>query len=152
MTAAMAHSHDWSRGSAAIDHVGILTEDFDAVIALFGEQMGFDVSPPQHDEELGLSFLWVQCGDVPLEFIRPLVADNGAARRMREHGPGVDHIALRVESVHDALAWCRERDIALIDREPRRGAHDSRIAFLAPEVAGGARVELVERHENAGRG
>jgi methylmalonyl-CoA/ethylmalonyl-CoA epimerase len=139
----------WSRQGAVIDHVGILTEDFDAVRALFGEQMGFEVAPVENDEELGLSFLWVQCGELPLEFIAPLVDDNGAAKRLREKGPGVDHIALRVDSVTATLQWCRESGIATADEVARRGARGSRIAFLEAQAAGGARIELVEQAKGA---
>jgi methylmalonyl-CoA epimerase len=141
----MAEPYPWATNGGAFDHVGILTEDFDSVVALFSEQLGFDVAPPEDDEELGLSFLWVQCGGVSLEFIAPLMPDNGAAKRLRARGPGVDHIALRVASVADSLDWCRRRGIPCVDEVPRRGAQGSQIAFLAPEVAGGARVELVER-------
>jgi methylmalonyl-CoA epimerase len=147
----MGERYPWAVNGGVIDHVGILTEDFDSVLSLFGEQLGFEVAPREDDVELGLSFLWVRCGGVWLEFIAPLAPDSGAAKRLRERGPGVDHIALRTDSVADSLDWCRARGIACIDDIPRRGARGARIAFLAPEVAGGARVELVERAGNGAR-
>jgi methylmalonyl-CoA/ethylmalonyl-CoA epimerase len=144
----MAEGYPWSAADAEVDHIGILTDDFDAVAALFGGHLGLDVGAPESDPELGLEFLWVHCGEVPLEFIRPLDADGPAAARLRDRGAGVDHLALVVDSVADSLAWCRERGIATIDAVPRRGAKGSRIAFLDAAEAGGARVELVEHPED----
>jgi methylmalonyl-CoA/ethylmalonyl-CoA epimerase len=137
-------SYPWATDGAEIDHVGFLTEDFESVIELFGERLGMEVGHREDNAALGLSFLWVRCGGVPLEFIAPTDPGSGAAARLRERGPGVDHIALRVDSVDESLRWCREREVPLIDEVPRPGANGSLIAFLAPEGTGGARVELVE--------
>jgi methylmalonyl-CoA/ethylmalonyl-CoA epimerase len=134
----------WSEGEAELDHIGILTDEFDAVARLFGDQLGLDVGPPEEDLELGLSFLWVRGSGVPLEFIVPLSDQVAAASRLRERGPGVDHFAYKVDSVADSLSWCRDRSIPCLDEVPRRGAHGTRIAFLDPAATGGARVELVE--------
>jgi methylmalonyl-CoA/ethylmalonyl-CoA epimerase len=135
--------YPWSVNGAAVDHVGVLTDDFEAVAALFG-LLGFEVGTPEPEPELGLELLWVDSGEVPLEFIRPLDPDGPAAARLRERGAGVDHLAFVVDSVADSLAWCREHGVATMDAKPRRGAKGTRIAFLDATEAGGARVELVE--------
>jgi methylmalonyl-CoA/ethylmalonyl-CoA epimerase len=147
----MSDGYPWSESGAAIDHVGILTDDFEAIAALFGSRLGLDVGTPEIDHELGLEFLWVRCGEVPLEFIRAVDPDGPAAARLRARGAGVDHIALAVDSVADSLAWCRERGIETADAAPRHGAKGSVIAFLDVAEAGGARVELVE-HPDVGEG
>jgi methylmalonyl-CoA/ethylmalonyl-CoA epimerase len=139
----MSDGYPWSADGAAIDHVGVLTDDFEAVATLFG-RLGLEVGAPEADPELGLEFLWVDCGKVPLEFIRPLDPDGPAAARLRDHGAGVDHLAFVVDSVADSLAWCEEHGVATLDAVPRRGAKGTRIAFLDTAEAGGARVELVE--------
>lgn len=146
----MSDSYPWAERGAAIDHVGILTDDLEAIAALFGDRLGLEVGALEPNEEIGLEFLWVRCGDVPLEFIRPLDPAGPAAARMRGRGPGVDHIAFAVDSVADSLAWCRERGIETADAAPRPGAKGSVIAFLAEAEAGGARVELVEHPAEGG--
>jgi methylmalonyl-CoA/ethylmalonyl-CoA epimerase len=146
----MSDGYPWSESSPALDHVGILTDDFETIAALFGERLGLEVGAAEADHELGLEFLWVHCGDVPLEFIRPLDPKGPAAARLRDRGAGVDHIALVVDSVADSLAWCRERGVATADAAPRRGAKGTSIAFLDAAEAGGARVELVEHPAGEG--
>jgi methylmalonyl-CoA/ethylmalonyl-CoA epimerase len=42
------------------------------------------------------------------------------------------------------LAKLAERGIQLIDKQPRRGAGGTRIAFIHPASTGGVLVELVE--------
>ncbi len=38
----------------------------------------------------------------------------------------------------------KEKDVRLIDQAPRRGAHNSMIAFLHPKASGGVLTELCQ--------
>jgi methylmalonyl-CoA epimerase len=133
-----------AKDGAQVDHVGFLVEDLGPIGALFGGQFGMDVSESESLPALGLQILWVQWGTVALEFIMPIAPDVPAASRLRQRGPGVDHIAVRVDSVADSLQWCREHDLPLLDEVPRPGARGTMVAFLDPAAAGGTRIELVE--------
>lgn len=137
-------TYPWARAGAVVHHIGFLSDDFDAVAALYGEGLGLELSEPETLDAIGISLLWVQAGDTAFEFIRPDDPASPAAERLRLRGPGLDHVAFEVDSVADSLAWCREHGVPLLDQVPRPGAKGSRIAFLAPEGAAGARIELVE--------
>ncbi len=47
------------------------------------------------------------------------------------------HIAYTVARIEDRLADLAAAGLELVDRTPRRGAHDMRIAFLHPGSTGG---------------
>ena len=59
-----------------------------------------------------------------------------------KRGPGMHHVALRVDDIVAALAELKARGIRLIDETPRPGAHGSLVAFLHPSSTHGVLVEL----------
>lgn len=79
-----------------------------------------------------------------LEILAP---DNGSgpiATFLEKKGSGVHHIALQVDSIDNALYYLKEKGVRMIDEQPRRGAHNTRIAFIHPTSTGGLLIELVE--------
>lgn len=72
--------------------------------------------------------------------------DHGAiARFIALRGPGLHHLALRVESIGDALRGLQQAGHVVIDRVGRPGARRSLIAFLHPKSTYGVLVHLVQR-------
>jgi methylmalonyl-CoA/ethylmalonyl-CoA epimerase len=65
-------------------------------------------------------------------------------RFIEKRGEGLHHVAYRVEDIDRTLASLKERDVDLIDTEPRVGIWGSRVAFLHPRATGGVLTELVE--------
>ena len=71
--------------------------------------------------------------------------DGPVAKFIEKKGQGFQHVAFRVANIEEALAELKEKNIKLIDQEPRIGAGGARIAFLHPKATGGILVELCER-------
>jgi methylmalonyl-CoA/ethylmalonyl-CoA epimerase len=53
-------------------------------------------------------------------------------------------MAYEVDDVEIALAEMKEQGVRLIDETPRRGAHNSLIAFLHPKSTGGVLTEICQ--------
>ncbi len=62
-------------------------------------------------------------------------------------GPGLHHVAYRVDEIEAVLAQLAADGVALIDTEPRTGIRMSRVAFLHPKSTGGVLTEIVEPAE-----
>jgi len=71
-------------------------------------------------------------------------ADSPIARSLEKRGPGIHHIAVRVDDIHVALAGLKQKGARLIDEEPRTGAGGCLVAFVHPSSTGGVLLELVE--------
>jgi len=71
--------------------------------------------------------------------------DGPVAKYLEKKGPGVHHVAFRVENIEEALAELKEKGVRLIDEKPRKGAGGAKIAFLHPKATNGVLVELCER-------
>ena len=63
-------------------------------------------------------------------------------------GPGMHHIAYRVDGIESALADAAAAGCELIDETPRVGLFGLRVAFIHPESVDGVLVELVEPSRN----
>lgn len=128
---------------ARVNHLGVIVEDMDAAIAGFQDRLGLPLAKTEvYADILDIAFL--PCGDTQVELICPRAEDDPAARYLREHGPGIQHVAFEVEDLEAALAELGERGVDTIGEAPRPGADDTIIAFLDPRSFGGILVELCQ--------
>ncbi len=127
-----------------IDHVAVAVPAIDATLPVYEFITGATGSPPVHNAEQQVDIVFLGSGACRLELIAPTSPDSPVGRFLAKRGPGLHHIAYRVADLDAALRRLTESGVRLVDHEPRRGAHDRRIAFLHPESTGGVLIELVE--------
>jgi methylmalonyl-CoA/ethylmalonyl-CoA epimerase len=94
--------------------------------------------------EQGVEAVLLDVGENHVELLRPLADDTPVGRFLASRGPGLHHVAYRVDEIEAALARMRERGVRLIDEVPRIGLRGSRVAFVHPSASGGVLTELVE--------
>ncbi len=128
-----------------IDHIGFAVRDIDQAVAFYRDTFGLTewerISMPDRHMEVAAAKL----GGVLLELIAPTSAEAAFAKYLDEKGPGVHHIAYRVDDIEAALATLSEQGVRLIDKTPRPGIHDTLIAFLHPKNGDqGVLMELVQ--------
>ncbi|MEJ7654682.1 MAG: VOC family protein [Chloroflexia bacterium] len=86
-------------------------------------------------------------GGAVVELLSPTAADTGVARFLAARGPGLHHVAYRVQSVAAELDRLRGEGVRLVDDAPRLGMGGRLVAFVHPEGALGVLTELVEYSE-----
>lgn len=123
-----------------LDHVAVAVRSIEESRALFELLSGDTCSPPERLEALGVRVAFV--GSV--ELLEPLAPDTTVGRFLERRGPGLHHIAFRVEELVAELGRLEAQGVRLVDRKPRTGARGHRVAFLHPSSTGGILVELVE--------
>ena len=132
---------------AQIDHVGVAVDDLDAAIALHEGAYGMALAHREVVEEQGVEAVLLDVGRGHVELLRPLQPDTAVGRFLASRGPGLHHVAYRVDDIESALADLRDRGLRLIDETPRVGIRDSRVAFVHPQSAGGVLTEIVQPAE-----
>ena len=130
---------------AALDHVGIAVDDLNRALTFYRDALGLNVLPPEEIPSQKVRVHVLPLGESSLELLEPTADDSPIARYVQKRGPGIHHITLRVENIHDALAQLRARGVRLIDETPRAGAEGALIAFIHPASTGGVLVELKQR-------
>jgi methylmalonyl-CoA epimerase len=132
---------------AHIDHVGVAVEDLDQAIALHEQAYGLEMVHREVVEEQGVEAVLLDVGSSHVELLRPLQPDTAVGRFLATRGPGLHHVAYRVDDIESALDALRDRGLQLIDETPRVGIRDSRVAFVHPRSTGGVLTEIVQPAE-----
>jgi methylmalonyl-CoA epimerase len=83
-------------------------------------------------------------GDSRIELLEATSDDSPISRFLEKRGPGIHHIAVRVDDIRAALADLKQKGARLIDEEPRTGAGGCLVAFVHPSSTDGVLLELVQ--------
>ena len=128
----------------ALSHVAIAVRDANELVDTLVNSLGATRGAAELLDDGGLRVVFVHPGPVTLELLEPQRDDHTVAKFLEKRGPGLHHVSLEVADIKDALASASAAGVQLIDETPRRGAHDSTVAFLHPKSMGGVLVELCE--------
>ena len=80
-----------------------------------------------------------------IEILEPTGPDTPIGRFLEKRGPGIQQLCLAVDDLETMITHLMSNGIIMIDTTPRKGAHDSIIAFIHPKSTGGILVELKQR-------
>src|SRR3954465_12320814 len=127
-----------------IDHIGVATEDLDGALALYEQTLGMPPAQCGAVESQGVEAALLDVGEGHVELLSPLGPDTPVGKYLERKGPGLHHVAYRVEDIDAGLAQLADAGVELIDSEPRTGIRNSRVAFLHPRSTGGVLTEIVE--------
>jgi methylmalonyl-CoA/ethylmalonyl-CoA epimerase len=131
----------------SVDHVGVAVEDLERAIALYRETFRMPLVHRETVAEQGVEAALLDVGESHIELLRPLGPETAVGRFLARRGPGLHHVAYRVDDVERALGELAEAGMRLIDERPRRGIRGSLVAFLHPAGTGGVLTELVQPSE-----
>jgi methylmalonyl-CoA/ethylmalonyl-CoA epimerase len=127
---------------ATIDHIGIAVGDLGASLAFFRDALGLELDAPEDVPSQRVRAYFLPAGEAAIELVEPTADDSPIAKFVAKRGPGIHHVALRVDDIVAALAELKGKGVKLIDETPRPGAHHSLVAFIHPASTHGVLVEL----------
>lgn len=127
---------------AVLDHVGIAVREVTDALAFYRDRLGLEIEAPEDVQSQRVRAHFIPVGESALELLEATAPESAIAKFVEKRGPGLHHIALRVDDIHAALAELKARGVRLIDEQPRPGAHHSLVAFLHPSSTHGVLVEL----------
>ncbi len=125
-----------------LDHVGIAVDDIDRALAFFRDALGLHVEESEEVASQRVRAHFLPAGESKLELLEATAADSAIAKYIAKRGPGMHHIAFRVDDIQAALEMLKGKGVRLIDEVPRPGAEGALVAFLHPSAAHGVLVEL----------
>jgi methylmalonyl-CoA epimerase len=127
---------------AFLDHVGIAVQDLERSLAFFRDAIGLQVEVSEEVVTQRVRAHFLPAGAAKLELLEATSADSAIAKYVDKRGPGIHHIALRVDDIAAAIALLKSRGVRLVDESPRPGAEGALVAFVHPAAAHGVLVEL----------
>jgi methylmalonyl-CoA/ethylmalonyl-CoA epimerase len=133
---------------SVIDHVGVAVEDIDSALALYRTALGMQLVHRETVAEQGVDAALLDVGDGHVELLQPLGPETAVGKFLARRGPGLHHVAYRVDDIDAALTALAAAGLRLIDETPRIGIRGSRVAFLHPASTGGVLTEIVQPAED----
>jgi methylmalonyl-CoA/ethylmalonyl-CoA epimerase len=133
---------------ATLDHIGIAVGDVAQALAFYRDELGLHVEAPEDVPSQRVRTHFIPVGEATIELLEATSPDSPIAKYVEKRGPGIHHVALRVDDIHAALAHLKARQVRLIDAEPRVGAEGALIAFVHPASTHGVLVELKQARKD----
>lgn len=127
-----------------LHHVAIAVESLETGAKFYTGALGIAAAEPELVAQQGVRVLVLCVGDVRLELVEPTSPDTPVGRFLEKSGPGIHHLAWRVDSVAAAIDVLLSHAVRMIDVQPQPGSHGTRVAFVHPSATGGVLMELVE--------
>ena len=127
-----------------IDHVGLAVSDLEASVADHTRLLGVEPTHRERVDDQGVEEVLFPVGSSYIQLLGALGADTPVGRFLASRGPGLHHVAYRVDDIDFALAHLRAEGAHLIDEAPRPGSRNTLIAFVHPRTMGGVLIELVQ--------
>ena len=142
-----------------IDHIAIAVENLEPHIRFYRDVLGLSCQGIEEIPDQKVRVAVFAAGGVRLELLEPMRPDSPISQFLEKRGGGLHHVAFSVENIVRALREHRvpveavvralrevaEKNVALIDRQPRTGEGGKRIAFLHPKTTGGVLIEFCEK-------
>ena len=128
-----------------IDHLGVAIDSIAGGQKFWTDTLGIACEGSETVAEQGVTTAFFPVGESEVELLEPTSTESPVAKFLSKKGPGIHHIAFRVENIESALAELKQKGLALIDEVPRLGAGGAKIAFIHPRATNGILIELCER-------
>ena len=133
-----------------IEHIGIAAHTLDEG-SRFWKLIGL-VADGEDDrvEDQGVTTRFFPLNDVEdsktnIEILEPTGPSTPIGKFLNKKGPGIQQLCLAVDDIEKMIEHLMNNDVQMIDTVPRKGAHDSIIAFVHPKSTGGLLIELKQR-------
>ncbi len=126
-----------------LDHIGVAVENMQESLAVY-RLLGADVLKTETVPTEGVNVAFLNTGECHLELLEPTSEDSPIAKFMQKRGPGIHHICVKVKNIEQLLDKLDKEGVRLIDKTPRPGANQKKVAFVHPKATGGVLIELSE--------
>ena len=136
---------------AKIDHLGIAVHSIDDASRFYRDALGLECTGTEEVTDQKVRVAFFPLGEVRIELLEPTAADSPIARFLEKKGPGLHHVAYRVEDLPATLAALKSAGIRLIHDTPQDGAHGMKIAFAHPSSTAGVLTEFCQPRRSGHR-
>ncbi|MFQ5807642.1 MAG: methylmalonyl-CoA epimerase [Phycisphaerae bacterium] len=127
-----------------IDHLAIAVRSLEEASRFYRDVLGLECEGTDEVSDQKVRIVFFRLGEVRIELLEPTADDSPIARFLEKRGPGLHHVAYRVEDLPATLAGLKSAGVQLLDEAPRDGAHGMKIAFAHPQNTGGVLTEFCQ--------
>ena len=128
----------------AVHHVAVVVEDMEKSLSFWRDGLGMELHELRDVPAEKSQVAFMPLAGAEVELVMPTTDDSGIAKYLAKRGAGMHHICLQVDDIASMLTQLKEKNIRLINEEPRKADDGKQYAFIHPEATGGVLVELYQ--------
>lgn len=132
-----------------LDHIGIAVKDLEESLKFYRDALGIQLEGIEVVKEQKVTTAFLPVGESHIELLEATDSDSPISKFIEKRGEGIHHIAIKVENIEEHLQRLDEKEVRLIDREPKQGANNKKIAFIHPKSTSGVLLELCEEESES---
>lgn len=121
-----------------LDHFAIAVPDTEAALKLWRDTFGFPLLYSEVVNQGTVRLTHLDLGNTQLQLVEPLTPDHPLQAWLRERGPGLHHVCLRVADIDEA----RAASPVPTAPAPHQGTQGKRALFLDKATTQGVQVEF----------
>jgi methylmalonyl-CoA/ethylmalonyl-CoA epimerase len=125
-----------------VEHIAIAVDSIQQSLGLMRDTFGLEL---EYEEQIGQTRLaMLPVGETYIELLEGQGPDSGVTKWIEQKGTGLFHICFEVESIEEAIAELKAKNVKLQTDTWRTGHGGAKIIFLDPSATGNAVIELAE--------
>jgi D-apiose dehydrogenase len=124
-----------------LDHLALAVPDTAEALAVWRDRFGFAVLHSEVVNGGAVRLTHLELGNTHLQLVEPLSTDHPLQAWLREHGPSLHHLCLRVDNVGEALRELPRFGLPTAPA-PHQGTRGKRALFLDRDATQGIQVEV----------
>lgn len=127
-----------------IDHLGIAVRSLSQELSFYRDVLGLAVIQQETVEIERVNVAMLPAGNSRIELLEATDDESTIARFIARRGPGLHHLAVRVDDLAQTVGRLREHGARLLN-EPRAGAGGHIYVFVHPDSTGGVLLEVIQK-------
>ena len=127
-----------------INHIGIAVNSLKNQIPFYRDILKLEFEGIEEVPDKKVRVAMFKVGAVRIELLEPTHNESPIAKFIEKKGEGMHHIAYETDNIENELNEITNSNIEMIDKNPRLGAHNTRIAFIHPRSSGKVLSEICQ--------
>jgi LAO/AO transport system kinase len=126
-----------------IDHVGVAVRSLAESLPFYTDQMGMKLLGQEMVAQEKVNVAMLAVGPSRIELLEPASPDSTIAKFIDKRGPGLHHVAMRVDDLSAVMNRLEAAGAKLLGT-PQRGAGGHLYMFVHPASSGGVLWEIIQ--------
>lgn len=127
-----------------IEHIGIAVKSIEDAKKYYEDVLGLKCYKVEEVKDQKVKTAFFKIGEVKLELLESTDPEGPVGKFIEKKGEGIHHIAFATENIEGSIQHLEDKEIRMIDKQPRKGAEGLDIAFLHPKSTLGVLTEICE--------
>ena len=127
-----------------INHIGVAVKNLEETKAFYRDILGLKLEREEELPDQKLKVAMFSIGEVHIELLEATSPESTIAKFIEKKGSGLHHVAFETDGIIDEIKHLEEDGVQMIDKMPRNGAHNTKIAFLHPKSTFSVLTELCQ--------